>query len=156
MDTPLPEPVVFESAGLTCRIDMIPTGTWLACIAVPKGHALYRRRREVEVAVPSTFAGRKVDHARVAWADMHGREPAVLEAGVNVPASILLDCPGGIMFTGMLADRTGKWWLGFMMSPDTSQDEVRTELVKFAQLVGSLADVTVTGGPAAFPEVATV
>jgi hypothetical protein len=157
MRTSLPDPVIFESNGLTCRIEMIP-GKWFACVAIPKEHPLYRRRRDVEVAIPHTLAGRNVDHTRVAWADVGGvaKLPAVLEAGVSVPASILLDCPGGIMFTGMLSDFSGKWWIGFMTPPDTSQDEVRTELVSFAQIIDALADVVVTGGPAAYPELPTV
>ncbi len=151
----LPDPLTFEASGLPCVIIMTIPGNWLACVEITRDHALYRRRREVEVAVPDAFAGQNVTLERVAYADVGiAKLPVVLESGASLPASILLACPGGIMYTGVAYDgRPGKWWIGFYMPGDSSQDEVRTELEQFAALVAALADAKVTGGPAAAPEV---
>ncbi|ACC72534.1 hypothetical protein PPMP20_26790 [Paraburkholderia phymatum] len=151
----LPDPVTFEASGLPCVIIMTIAGRWLACVEITREHALYRRRREVEVAVPDALAGLDVTLERVAYADISAAKlPAVLDSGASLPASILLACPGGIMYTGVAYDgRPGKWWIGFNMPGETSHDEVRVELEHFAALVAALAQATVTGGPAAAPEV---
>ncbi|OYD64859.1 UNVERIFIED_ORG: hypothetical protein BDU10_7480 [Burkholderia sp. CF145] len=151
----LPDPVTFEASGLRCVILMTVPGNWLACVEITRGHALYRRRREVEVAVPDALAGLGVTLERVAYTDMGiAKVPAVLEAGASLPASILLACPGGIMYTGVAYDaRPRVWWIGFNMPGDSSQNDVRAELEHFAALVAALADARVTGGPAAAPEI---
>jgi hypothetical protein len=154
METTTPS-VTFEASGLPCVILMTVPGAWLACVEISKGHALYRCRREVEIAVPDAFGGRAVDRERVAWADMPNH-PTVLEAGASLPASLLLACPGGIMYTGVpfgLSPK-GKWWIGFHMPGDTSQDEVRAELEPFAVLVAALAHVPLMGGPPPYREIA--
>jgi hypothetical protein len=155
MNQPFPEPVEFEASGLPCIIVMTVPGAWLCCAQIERGHALYRRRRDVEIEVPDAFAGQNVALERVSYADMCGAPlPTVLEAGMNLPASILLACPNGIMYTGVAYDgRPGKWWIGFNMPGDSSQDEIRAELDHFAALVDALANATVTGGPAAYPEI---
>lgn len=51
-------------------------------------------------------------------------------------------------------DRQRKWWIGFNMPGDTSQDEVRAELEPFAASVAVLGDATIVGGPAAVREIA--
>ena len=158
MNNSIPEPVEFESNGLPCRIVMTVPGNWLACVEITRNHALYRRRRDVEVAVPDAFAGQNVALERVCYADVGGvaNLPAVLEAGTNQPASILLACPGGIMYTGVPfgVERPRTWWIGFNMPGESSQDEIRAELEPFAAMVAALGDATITGGPAAFREIA--
>ena len=154
METSLPDPVTFEAADLPCVMFVTLAETWLACVEISRDHALYRCRRDVEVAVPDAFAGRAVDRERVSWADMPNH-PDVLEAGMNLPASLLLACPGGIMYTGVPFGTSpkGKWWIGFHMPGDTSQDEVRAELEQFAALVAALAHATITGGPEPYHEI---
>ncbi|SEJ87391.1 hypothetical protein [Paraburkholderia diazotrophica] len=156
METTSTSYVTFEAAGLPCVMFVTLAEVWLACVEVSRDHALYRCRREVEVAVPDTLAGLSVTPERVCIADMGvAKLPPVLEAGASLPASILLACPGGIMYTGVPfgTSSRGKWWIGFHMPGDSSQDEVRAELEQFAVLVAALAHAPITGGPEPYHEI---
>ena len=142
----------FEASGLQCAIDEFSQDRAMCYVAIPKGHAFYRCRRDVLLAVPADYSGRAVNPSRIAFADFPGKVPATLEAGAEVPASILLDVPGGIWFTGMRADSSGNWWWGFAISNDATIEEKRAELTGFAAKLAAPEHATITGGPAPFPE----
>lgn len=104
-----PEKESFEASGLQCLLRRMPDGVWAGYVA----HLLYRQRRDVCVCVPDALADRTLDARRVAMADVHGIVSATLAGLTEAPASLLLDVHGGICFTGMLNDMTGRWYIGF-------------------------------------------